>query len=148
MKKLLVLFLSLALVFTLAGCQDEEIDYTEHTLTVYFVPSRPADEILTITAPLEQMLLEELADAGYDLAGVDIIVSSSYEAAGEAMLSGTADVGFLPGGTYIMYADVDDSPVDVILTATRAGLQKDSTEAKDWNDGEATGTFNWQVGYY
>ena len=148
MKKLLVLFLSLVLVFTLSGCQDEEIDYSEHTLTVYFVPSRPADEILTITAPLEQMLLDELADAGYDLEGVDIIVSSSYEAAGEAMLSGTADVGFLPGGTYIMYADEDDSPVDVILTATRAGLQKDSELAKDWNDGESTGTFNWQVAYY
>ena len=102
------------------------------------MPSRPADEILTITAPLEQLLLDELSALGYDLAGVDIKVSSSYEAAGVAMLAGSADVAFLPGGTYVMYADLDDSPVDVILSSSRFGLSKDSAVAADWNDGLAT----------
>jgi len=140
MKKLLVLVLSLLVVFGLSACEpaEEEKDYSDFTLTVYFVPSRPADEILTMTAPLEQMLLDELTAAGYDLAGVEILVSSTYEAAGIAMLSGTGDVAFLPCGTYVMFADTVDSPVEVILSAARNGLTKDSAMAKDWNDGLAT----------
>jgi phosphonate transport system substrate-binding protein len=129
------------MALTLSACGEEtteERDYSDHTLTVYFVPSRPAEEILEMTAPLEQMLLDELAAAGYDLAGVEVLVSSTYEAAGVAMLSGTGDVAFLPGGTYVMFADTVNSPVDVILSASRFGLSKDFTEAKEWNDGEAT----------
>jgi len=139
MKKFVLLLVALVAVFSMAACNnEEEFDYTTHTLTVYFVPSRPADEILTITAPLEQMLLTELAAAGYDLEGVDIKVSSSYEAAGVAMLAGSADVAFLPGGTYVMYADLPESPVEVILSSSRFGLSKDSLVASEWNDGAAT----------
>ena len=150
MKKLLSLLLVAFFIFGLAACDGEveEKDYTDFTLTVYFVPSRPANEIFTMTAPLEQMLLDELELAGYDIAGVDILVSSSYEAAGIAMLSGTGDVGFLPGGTYVMFADVPDSPVEVILSAARDGLQKDSLVAIDWNDGLATAPIDSQVNYY
>lgn len=157
MKKFLVLFLALLLVFSLSACDDEEIvlgdylnqPYADQTITIYFVPSRPADEILEYTAPLAAMIEQQLLDMGIVVAGVEIIVSSSYEAAGEALLAGTGDVGFLPGGTYVMYADEDDSPVDVILTATRAGLTKDSMNAIDWNDGLPTeGDPSYQVGYY
>lgn len=148
MKKVLIIMFTLVIGFTLTACGDTEKDYTDHTLTVIFVPSRPADEILTMTAPLEQMLLDELALAGYDLAGVDILVSSSYEAAGIAMLSGTGDVGFLPGGTYVMFADTVNSPVEVILSAARSGLSKDSEVAMDWNDGLATEAVDTVVSYY
>lgn len=138
MKKVLIFMFTLVLAFTLSACADKERDYSEHTLTVIFVPSRPADEILTMTAPLERLLLDELEDAGYELEGLEILVSSSYEAAGIAMLSGTGDVAFLPGGTYVMFADTIDSPVEVILSAARYGLTKDSSDAIDWNDGMAT----------
>lgn len=138
MKKFLIFIIALAMVFTLSACAEEEKDYSEHVLTVIFVPSRPADEILTMTAPLEQLLLDELEELGYDLAGIEILVSSSYEAAGIAMLSGTGDVAFLPGGTYVMFADTVNSPVEVILSAARYGLNKDSADAIDWNDGEPT----------
>ncbi len=152
MKKLLLVLLALVFTLSLAACDGEEeqqeYDYTTHTLQVYFVPSRPADEILTITAPLEQMLLDELSEAGYDLAGVEIHVSSSYEAAGVAMLSGSADIAFLPGGTYVMYADVPNSPVAVILSASRFGLSKDSSDAIDWNDGLATTDSTEYVNFY
>ena len=53
---------------------------------------------------------------------------------GEALASGSADVGFLPGGTYVLY----DKEVDVLLTATRDNLLKDSSNPKDWNDGLET----------
>ena len=149
MKKVLIFMFALVLVFTLSACADDEKDYSEHTLTVIFVPSRPADEILTVTAPLEQLLLDELEEAGYDLAGIEILVSSSYEAAGIAMLAGTGDVAFLPGGTYVMFADTienPNSPVEVILSAARFGLSKDSAEAIDWNDGLATLDLNGEDG--
>ena len=96
---------------------------------------------------LEQLLLDELSALGFDLAGVDILVSSNYEAAGEALLSGTGDVAFIPGGTYAVYADGEN--MDVALTATRGGLTKDSANAKDWNNGVATDSDRTnQVTYY
>ena len=69
----------------------------------------------------------------------------SYEATGEAMAAGTIDIGWLPGGTYALFSD----EVDVILTATRAGLSNDSTDPTTWN-GEANKTLKNgpQVTYY
>ena len=104
------------------------------TLRIAFVPSREPEEIITATEPLKQMLTDELATLGYDVGEVDITVGTSYEAVGEALAAGTADVGLIPGGTYVLY----DDGAEVILTATRDGLSKDSDNAKDWNDGQPT----------
>lgn len=103
-------------------------------LTVAFVPSRDPEEIVTATAPLKGMLQTELAKEGYDVKNVEITVGTNYEAVGEALSAGTADIGLIPGGTYVLY---DDS-AEVILTATRDALNKDSDNAKDWNDGLPT----------
>ena len=83
---------------------------------------------------LKQMLTDELAKLGYDVGEVDITVGTSYEAVGEALSAGTADVGLIPGGTYVLY----DDGCDVLLTATRDGLSIDSDNAKDWNDNAPT----------
>ena len=104
------------------------------TLNVYFVPSRDPDEIVTATEPLSDLLKNELAGLGYDVDSVNISVGTTYEAVGEALSAGTADVGFIPGGTYVLY----DDGCDVILTATRDGLNKDSDNPADWNDGQPT----------
>lgn len=104
------------------------------TLNVYFVPSRDPEEIVTATEPLSNLMKEELAGLGYDVDEVVISVGTTYEAVGEALVAGTADVGFIPGGTYVLY----DDGCDVILTATRDGLSKDSDNAADWNDGQPT----------
>ncbi len=113
-------------------------------LNVSFVPSRDPDEIVTMTAPLSDLLKSELATLGYNVGAVNISVGTSYEASGEALGAGTADIGFLPGGTYVLY----DEECDVILTATRDGLSKDSDNAKDWNDGTPTeATSNKAVSY-
>lgn len=111
------------------------------SLKVYFVPSREPQEIIATTEPLKALLKEGLKDEGYDVEEIDIQVGTSYEAVGEALSAGTADVGFIPGGTYVLY----DDGVDVILTATREGLNKDSDEAKDWNNGEPTKTSGAQT---
>lgn len=103
-------------------------------LRVAFVPSREPSEIITATEPLKQMLKDELAKLGWDIGEVEITVGTTYEAVGEGLVAGTIDVGLIPGGTYVLY----DDGAEVILTATRDGLSKDSDEAKDWNDGKAT----------
>ena len=110
---------------------EEEVASTKiDTLRIAFVPSREPEEIITATEPLKQMLTDELAKLGYEVGEVDITVGTSYEAVGEALSAGTADVGLIPGGTYVLY----DDGCDVLLTATRDGLSIDSDNPKDWND--------------
>lgn len=113
-------------------------------LNVYFVPSREPQEIVTATAPLKDMLKTELGKEGYDIGEVVITVGTSYEAVGEALSSGTADIGLIPGGTYVLY----DDGAEVLLTATRDALNKNSESPKDWNDGKATeGTTDQATSY-
>ena len=162
MKKALSLLLAgVMCVGLLAGCggQDSGTDTTDDstntettetgnkqidTLRIAFVPSREPDEIITATEPLKQMLTDELAKLGYDVGEVDITVGTSYEAVGEALSAGTADVGLIPGGTYVLY----DDGCDVLLTATRDGLSIDSDNAKDWNDNAPTEPTTEQVTSY
>lgn len=113
-------------------------------LTVAFVPSRDPEEIITATEPLKQLLIDELAELGFNVGEVEITVGTNYEAVGEAMAAGTADVGLIPGGTYVLF----DDEVEVLLTSTRAGLSKDSENPADWNDGQPTETSEEQVTYY
>ena len=151
MKKIFVLALLLFLGFGLAGCElgdgDTGDPYSYDTLTIFFVPSRDAQYILDTTEPLKVLLKEELARLGITVGEIIIEVGTTYEAVGEGMVSGTVDVGFLPGGTYALYSQTGN--VDVILAATRAGLNKDYPDAMDWNDGLATtGDPTNQVTYY
>ena len=117
---------------------------TIDTLRIAFVPSREPEEIITATEPLKEMLTAELAGLGYDVGEVEITVGTSYEAVGEALSAGTADVGLIPGGTYVLY----DDGCDVLLTATRDGLSIDSDSAKDWNDNAPTEATTNQVTSY
>lgn len=122
------------------GSDSKSVD----TLSVYFVPSREPEEIVTATEPLKEMLKTELGNQGYEVKNVDITVGTSFEAVGEALSAGTADIGFVPGGTYVLY----DDGAEVLLTSTRAALSKNSDEAKDWNDGKPTeGTDEQAVSY-
>ncbi|MBV1709694.1 MAG: phosphate/phosphite/phosphonate ABC transporter substrate-binding protein [Erysipelothrix sp.] len=148
MKKILKLIFVAFLVFAAAAaCTPKETeDKTIENLIVVFVPSRDPGLILTQTEPLKQLLIDALGTRGYTVNEVTIEVSTDYNAAGEALAAGTAHVGFLPGGTYALYSEDN---VEVILAATRAGLNKDSENAKDWNDGlETLGDSANQVTYY
>ena len=101
---------------TEAAAETKEIE----KLSIAFVPSREPSE------------------------NIDITVGTSYEAVGEALSAGTADVGLIPGGTYVLY----DDGCDVLLTATRDGLSIDSDSAKDWNDQAPTQATENQVTSY
>lgn len=114
------------------------------TLQVAFVPSREPDEIVTATEPLKELLKKELLPLGYDVKNVNITVGTSYEAVGEGMAAGTIDVGFIPGGTYVLYSD----DAEVILTATRDGLSVDSDDPKVWNENKPTEASSEQATSY
>jgi phosphonate transport system substrate-binding protein len=132
MKKLLSVLLVLTLAITaFAGCAGDE----KKELIVYFVPSRDSAEILEMTEPLKELLKEELNNQGYSFETVTIEVGSTYEAVGEALGAGTADVGLIPGGTYVLYAE---DGIDVALTATRYAISHDEEDPAAWSTGEAT----------
>lgn len=142
MKKFLALLSVLVLSMSmLVGCGSKSASNDE--LVVYFVPSRDPAEILEATEPLSEMLKAELSKLGYDFEKVKIEVGTSFEAVGEALSSGTAQVGFIPGGTYVLY----DDGVDVALTATRFGLNHDSENPADWNTAPTENTDD-KVKYY
>lgn len=151
MKKLCVCLLTMALSITaLTGCgkSNESVNTANQKeiedLNVYFVPSREPSEIITMTDPLKDMLKSELKKTGYEVKNVNISVGTTFEAVGEALAAGTADIGFIPGGTYVLY----DDGAEVLLTATRDALSVDSDNAKDWNDNKPTkGTEDKAVSY-
>ena len=76
-------------------------------------PYQDADTLLTGLEPLGGMIKDELATQGYNVGNVEITVGTSYSAVGEALSAGTADAGFISGGTYVTY----DDDCDVLLTA-------------------------------
>ncbi len=143
MKKILALLLAVLLIGSCASAMAEAAKLDK--LTLEFVPSKDADVIITGTKNLPDLLKAALMDQGYDVGEIDITVGTSYEATGEAMAAGTIDIGWLPGGTYALYSD----EVDVILTATRAGLSNDSTDPVTWNgDANKTTPTDEQVTFY
>ena len=101
------------------------------TFRIMIAPYQDADTLLTGLEPLGGMIKDELATQGYNVGNVEITVGTSYSAVGEALSAGTADAGFISGGTYVTY----DDDCDVLLTAQRKAINKDSLNAKDWNDG-------------
>jgi phosphonate transport system substrate-binding protein len=142
MKKHLASILALLLCLTaLVGCgqtaapsQTDSSDgdvVTVERLRIAFSPYADADQIITSTEPLEALLKEKLLEKGYDVQAIDMTVGTSYTAVGEALSAGSADIGFISGGNYVLFSD----DCDVLLTALRYAINKDSTNPADWNDG-------------
>lgn len=142
MKKQVSLLLALLLcILILAGCGKTESAGSDsetgdaarqiETLRIAFSPYADADTIVTATEPLEALLQAKLLEKGYDVKDVDMTVGTSYTAVGEALSAGSADIGFISGGNYVLFSD----DCDVLLTALRYAINKDSENPADWNDG-------------
>lgn len=154
MKKSIALILALLLCMSLlAGCGSKEAPapaveaapaeeapaetaaepaITEiDSLKIAFSPYADADTIIASTKPLEELLKATLLEKGYDVKKVETTVGTSYTAVGEALSAGSADVGFISGGNYVLFSD----DCDVLVTALRKAINKDSLNAADWNDG-------------
>ena len=137
MKKVVAMMLSLVLALGLmAGCGQKDAGTaggtkTIESLKIAFSPYADADQITTATEPLEALLKAKLLEKGYDVQSIDMTVGTSYTAVGEALSAGSADIGFISGGNYVLFSD----DCDVLLTALRYGINKDSDNPADWNDG-------------
>lgn len=145
MKKNIARILALALCLCLtAGCGGKQTTSSAGTasaadskvteissLKIAFSPYADADQIVTATEPLEQLLQAKLLEKGYDVKEIDMTVGTSYTAVGEALSAGSADIGFISGGNYVLFSD----DCDVLLTALRYAINKDSENPADWNDG-------------
>ena len=85
-----------------AGAAEETANKEIETLRFQFVPSRDPGEIIAGTEDLKQLVIDAMAEKGYTIGNVDITVSDSYEAAGEALTAGAVDVACLSGIKYAM----------------------------------------------
>lgn len=129
---------SLALT-ALSGCgakeEAEEADNagpkTYESLNIAFSPYADAEVISASTAPLEDLIRTKMAEKGYEIEKINMSVSTSYTAVGEALSAGSADIGFMSSANYILFSD----DADVLVTALRKAINKDSENPADWNDG-------------
>ncbi|NLW29394.1 MAG: PhnD/SsuA/transferrin family substrate-binding protein, partial [Erysipelothrix sp.] len=103
LRNLIVLTLIALLVVGCSSDKPTEGSNKIDDLKVVFVPSRDAKDIKEQTEPLKQLLIDELKKEGYEVSKVSIDTLTNYEAAGEALVSGSAHVGLIPGGTYAAY---------------------------------------------
>lgn len=149
-KRLLALFIAAA--FIMGGCSQsgsqpaENADGTKNIeeLNVAFAPYDSSETMLAETEPMKVLLQDKLLERGYNVENVNITVGASYDAVGEALSAGTADVGFISGGTYVLY----DEGCDVLLTALRAAYSKDSDNPADWNDATEGHYLDTMAKYY
>lgn len=135
MKKNIARILALALCLCLTasvGIAVADSAVTEiPSLKIAFSPYADSDQIVAATEPLEQMLKDKLLEKGYNVKEIDMTVGTSYTAVGEALSAGSADIGFISGGNYVLYSE----DCGVLLTALRYAIDEDSENPVDWNDG-------------
>ena len=147
MKKtitILLAILMMASIFAQGAAEAQADSKTVDTLTITFIPSRDPDAVVVATKPLEGLLKTQLASQGWTVNNVKINVSTSYEAAGEALDAGTTDLAFIPAGTYVQY----EEGATAILTALRQGKSVDSLDPITWNTNEPiTNSTDLVVGY-
>ena len=150
MKKILLgvmlLFMTAGL---LTGCGGKDPKGAEKPagakeLKITLSPYQDAETIKAVTGPLGALLQGKLKEKGCAVDKVTVTVGTSYNAVGEALGAGSADAGFISGATYVLF----DKEVDVLLTALRFGLDKDTTDLKAWNDGTPEKFTNRLVQYY
>ena len=110
---------------------EESVSKQIDTLRIAFSPYADADQITTATEPLKGLLKAALLEKGYEVSKVEMTIGTCYTAVGEALSAGRADIGFMSGGNYVLFSD----DCDVLLTALRYAIIKDSLNPADWNDG-------------
>ena len=147
MKKFLSMMMALLVVIGISGCgSSENTDpKTIDTLNVMFVPSKNPDDIQKASEPMANLIKESLTNQGFSVNTVNVTTGDSYEVVGEALASGSVDVGFIPAGTYVKY---ENEGVKPLMAATRNGLSINSKDAKVWNENKPTQETEEQVDFY
>lgn len=149
MKKLLQIAMMVCIMLGVSSCGSKanKDPKTIDTLSIIFVPSKNPDDINNASEPLKQIVKDSLTNQGFNINQVNVTVGDNYEAAGEALASGSADVGFIPAGTFVKY---ESRGVEPLLSATRNGLSvgNEVMDPKVWNDNKPTTETNAKVNSY
>ena len=139
MKKIIIFAM---IISCLSGCNikddsiyDDDGNIVIEEIKIYFVPSTNSEDIEKSIEPLDELMKEILLKKGYKINKINSIVGVDYTMAGEALVDGLADIAFIPAGTYVDYKDYG---VELLVSATRKGLSKDSLDPNEWNDGLPT----------
>ena len=136
MKKTVSFILFLCLCAgLLAGCSGGAKKNSSNEikeLKIAVSPYQDAETVKTAVGPLNTMLEKKLKEKGFTVEKVSFSVGTSYSAVGEALSAGSADAGFVSGGTYVLF----ENEIDILLTDLRQGISKDTTDLKIWNNAE------------
>jgi len=131
MKKLLLI-----LCLVLVACESTEV--TPQTITELKIVTAPIidpQKMIDSLEILKPAIIEEFQKEGITIESVTIEVLTSHNATGEALSSSTAHIGLIGATTFVEY--MNDGLVP-LLAASRAKVNKDSTNPKDWNNQQPT----------
>jgi len=126
----------LCILLSVVGCQTIKEPDKISELVFIGVPSMDPELILTKLEPMKELVKSNLLDFGYDIWYVEFVVSTNNNAAGEALTSGSALIGFMGGSTFI---DYESEGLEVLMMALRGNMEVDSLDPKDWNTGAVIG---------
>lgn len=115
-SKLLILAGLLSATAALSSCSKD----TRTPISVLLVPSNDPTTLLNRAKALTPYLNDYIKDSGYRF---EITVGDNYDAVMNALVAGTADGGFLPGGNYAQVSTTNPGKVDLIAAAVRAGYK-------------------------
>jgi len=118
----------------ISGCTVKQETNKIEELVFIGVPSMDPELILNRLEPMKEEIKNRLLDYNYEVGNVEFIVSTNNNAAGEALTSGSALMGFMGGSTFI---DYESEGLEIIMTALRGNMEIDSLDPSDWNTGNS-----------
>lgn len=129
-RKMMMCAALLPVLFSLVGCKKDP-----NQIDVVFVPSRDATALGESAKKLEPVLDKIMKDKNLPYY-FKISTSTTYPAAGTALMNSQADVGFLTGTSYAQMTVDHPGSVEVLLTAERSGFKVQTTDYKNPNNTE------------
>lgn len=130
MKKIINILFSIIL---LVGCTVNAEPNKISELVFIGVPSMDPDLILSRLEPMKEEIKSRFLEYNYEIENVEFIVSTNNNAAGEALISGSALMGYMGGSTFI---DYESEGLVILMTALRGNMEVDSLDPKEWNTGK------------
>ena len=124
----------LCILIGISGCIVKQETNKIEELVFIGVPSMDPELILNRLEPMKEEIKKRLLDYNYEIGNVEFIVSTNNNAAGEALTSGSALMGFMGGSTFI---DYESEGLEIIMTALRGNMEIDSLDPRDWNTGKS-----------
>ena len=129
-RKMMMCAALLPVLFSLVGCKKDP-----NQIDVVFVPSRDPEALGQAAKQLEPVLDKIMEDNNLPY-HFKISTSTTYAAAGTALMNSQADVGFLTGTSYALMTVDHPGSVEVLLTAQRSGFKVQTTDYKNPNNTE------------